>query len=177
MGKRKLQAKGIASVGARVINLRERFPSLDHGAVCDSLAAEFRDVHSASGVPIEELSAESELANEPAMKGFRDELGSSDFRLGRTPDFSHQLDTRIDGIAVFDVHMQVVGGKIEAATIFSDALFPGVIDLAMQALTGIDYGRTSIRIALEGLRPKFEDEGPRAALDALIEWLPANIDD
>merc|ERR1712113_1103535 len=65
--KRKLQAKGIASVGARVINLRERFPSLDHAAVCDSLAAEFRDVHSASGAPIEELSAESELANEPAM--------------------------------------------------------------------------------------------------------------
>ncbi|CAE7232750.1 lplA [Symbiodinium natans] len=41
--KRKLQAKGIASVGARVMNLRERFPEVSHDSLCDALVAEFRE--------------------------------------------------------------------------------------------------------------------------------------
>merc|ERR1712087_195783 len=175
--KRKLQAKGIASVGARVMNLRQRFEALDHDGVCDALAAEFRDVHVAHDVPIEELSLNSPLAQEPALLAFRQELGDPEWRLGRTPEFSHQLDTRIDGVAVFDVQFQVVAGKIEACKIFSDALYPAVIDKAMEALTDIDYGRKSVQTALEALLPAFADEGPRATLAALIEWLPANLDD
>merc|ERR1712087_767342 len=110
--KRKLQAKGIASVGARVINLRDRFPSLDHGAMCDALAAEFREVHAASDAPIEELTSDSPLAHEPEFDAFRKEIGDPEWRLGKTPEFSHQLDTRIDGVAIFDVFLQVEGGKI-----------------------------------------------------------------
>merc|ERR1712060_276766 len=69
--KRKLQAKGIASVGARVCNLRDRFPDLDHGVVCDALAAEFREVEAAKDTMIEDLNSNSPLANEPAFHAFR----------------------------------------------------------------------------------------------------------
>merc|ERR1712151_1492622 len=104
------------------------------------------------------------------------ELGDPDWRLGRTPEFTHQLDTRIDGVAVFDVQFQVVAGKIGSVKIFSDALFPAVIDGAMEALSGIEYGRKSVRAALDSLLPAFTEEGPRATLNALIQWLPANLD-
>merc|ERR1711862_104706 len=146
--KRKLQAKGIASVGARVINLRERFPELDHNAVCDALAAEFREVEGAKDTPIEDLNSNSPLADEPAFHAFRKEIGDPEWRLGKTPEFSHQLDTRIDGVAVFDVFLQVEAAKITEAVIFSDALYPAVIDKAMLALRGIDYGRNSVHSAL-----------------------------
>lgn len=176
--KRKLEAKGITSVGARVMNLQESFPALSHDTVCDALVAEFRDVHEAHQACVEELNLNSPLASEPALRAFHEELGDRKWRLGRTPEFSHRLETRIDGIAVFDVQMQVVGGKITETTIFSDALFPEVIDEAMQALRHVDYGRGSIRTALEALRPHFQEgEGPQKTLDALTEWLSANVDD
>jgi len=74
--------------------------------------------------------------------------------------------------------MQVIGGKINEVTIFSDALFPDVISQAMVALTGADYGRKSIGEALASLRPQFaRDEGPSKTLEALAEWMVASVDD
>lgn len=175
--KLKLQAKGIASVGARVQNLRESFPALDHSVLCDALVEEFREVEGAQGVPVEQLDEDSPLAAEPAFRKYRAELEDRDWRLGRTPEFTHQLETRVEGVALLDVQLQVAAGKIEEVAIFSDALYPDVIDRAMEALTGVEYGRASIRTALEGLRPHFEEEGPRKLVETLVDWLPANVDD
>ncbi|CAE8603839.1 unnamed protein product [Polarella glacialis] len=155
--RRKLQAKGIASVGARVMNLNESFPSLGHEDICEALIAEFRHREGAQEATIEELTETSPMAQEPEFRAVRAEMRGKEWRLGRTPEFTHQLDTRIDGVAVFDVMMKVHGGKIEEATIFSDALFPDVIDEAMKALKGAEYGRSGIADALGRLRPTFEE--------------------
>eukprot|EP00440_Ansanella_granifera_P045234 gb/GFBE01049017.1/.p1 GENE.gb/GFBE01049017.1/~~gb/GFBE01049017.1/.p1 ORF type:complete len:387 (+),score=85.73 gb/GFBE01049017.1/:1-1161(+) len=176
--KRKLQAKGIASVGARVMNLRESFPDLSHQALCDALVAEFRDKESAHEAVLEMVTEDSAMAQEPEFRAVRAELQDKEWRLGKTPEFSHQLETRIDGIAIFDVQMKVIGGKIEEVTIFSDALFPDVISKAMEALTGAEYGREGIRHALAALHPHFEaNEGPLRTLEALQEWMVASVDD
>jgi len=175
--KRKLQAKGIASVGARVMNLREQFSDLSHGSLCDAFEAEFREVYGAHETEVEILDASSPTASEAAFQAVVAELRSPEWRLGRTPDFSHKLDTRIDGIGVLDVHLEVVGGKIQEAVIFSDALFPEVISQAMMALKDAKYGRHGIRAALDGLRPEFEEEGPKVLLQALTDWLSAEVDD
>jgi len=175
--KLKLQAKGIASVGARVMNLREQFETLDHDALCSALVEEFRELEGAHGVPVETLDEDSSLAAEPAFCAYRAELEDREWRLGRTPEFTHQLETRVEGVALLDVQLQVVNGKVQQATIYSDALYPDVIDQAMSALTGVDYGRASMRAALEGLRPSFEEEGPQRLVDVLVNWLPANVDD
>jgi len=176
--KRKLQAKGIASVGARVMNLRERFPEIGHEKLCEALIAEFREVEEAGEAVVENITESSPMAQEPEFRSVRAELQAKEWRLGRTPEFSHRLETRIDGIAVFDVQMQVIGGKINEVTIFSDALFPDVISQAMVALTGADYGRKSIGEALASLRPQFaHEEGPSKTLEALAEWMVASVDD
>lgn len=174
--KRKLQAKGIASVGARVMNLRESFPKLTHQQLCDALIEEFRERHGATE-PLEEVTERSELTRAEAFQELVAELSDKSWRLGKTPEFSHQFETRIDGVGVFDVHLKVVQGVIEDATIFTDALFPDVITQAMHALKGRDYGRHSMRQALLELRPQFLEEGPRKSLDAMTEWMISNVED
>eukprot|EP00913_Durusdinium_trenchii_P025660 g24084.t1 len=106
----------------QVMNLREAFPSLTHQDLCDALTEEFRDREGAN------------------RKDLMAELGDKSWRFGKTPEFSHQFETRIDGVGVFDVHLKVVHGVIEDATIFSDALFPDVISAAMTSLCGVEYG-------------------------------------
>lgn len=175
--KRKLAAKGISSVGARVMNLRESFSSLNHDVLCEAFVAEFREVYGAQDVAVETLNRDSPIAAALEFKAVMTELQSSEWRLGRTPDFSHQLETRIDGVGVLDFRLEVVGGKIQEAVIFSDALFPDVIDQVMVALQGADYGRHGIRAALEPLRARFTEDGPRLLLDSLTEWMAANVDD
>lgn len=175
--KRKLEAKGIASVGARVMNLREQFPTLDHDAICQAFLHEFSAVeNNGKALPVEMVDEESVLAQQPELKAYRAELEDKEWRLGRTPDFSHKLETRIDGVAIFDVQMQVVGGKIEDIVVFSDALFPNVINEVMSALRGVEYGRRGIRQALEALRPMFHDEGPTKLLEAFHGWILSNVD-
>lgn len=174
--KRKLQAKGISSVGARVCNLRPLFPSLDHHALCEALIAEFRERVGTSEA-VEEIDEASALAQAPEFRAFRAELEDKEWRLGHTPDFSHKLETRIDGLGIFDVQMEVVNGKVSEAAIFSDALYPDVIDEVKRALPGAAYGREGLRAALEPLKPRFAEEGPQRLLQALSDWLVANVDD
>lgn len=175
--KRKLQAKGIASVGARVMNLKESFPALDHDAFCEAFIAEFRDTYDAQSTAVEQITGASDMAQDPAFAAFRSELQDKDWRLGRTPEFSHHLETRVDGVGVFDVRLQVIEGKVLEAVIFSDALYPEVIDQAMRVLAGAEYGRAGIKVALDGLQAEFPEAGPRRLLDSLTEWLVANVDD
>mmetsp|Transcript_108205 Transcript_108205/g.187298 ORF Transcript_108205/g.187298 Transcript_108205/m.187298 type:complete len:390 (+) Transcript_108205:58-1227(+) len=175
--KRKLQAKGVKSVGARVMNLQNSFPNVTHDAWTKAMIEEFCEVYDAHQVQVEDITADSEIAQEAAFREFHAEVNDKEWRFGRTPNFSHQLETRIEGVGIFDVRLQVVAGCITEATIFSDVLYPDVIDKAMQALTGVDYGRLGVRTALEGLRPHVDEGGPTACLDALLEWIVANVDD
>lgn len=175
--KRKLQAKGIASVGARVMNLREQFESLEHGGLCEAFVAEFRNIEGAEEAEVELIDESSPMCADPAFRALRAEMEAPEWRLGSTPAFSHQLETRIDGVGVFDVRLEVVRGRVTEAVIFSDALFPDVIDEAMRAMPGADYGRKGLRAALEPLRERFVEEGPRLLVDSMTEWIVANVDD
>lgn len=176
--KRKLQAKGIASVGARVLNLRDSFPEIDHDTWSDAMVTTFRKmVCGGADIPVEQIGEDSGIAQDPDFKALRNEISDREWCFGRTPEFSHQLDTRIDGIGVFDVRMQVVAGHIEEVVIFSDALYPDVIDKAMLALTGVEYGRNGLQTALAAAKTGIAEEGPRACFDALSDWLLANVDD
>merc|ERR1719491_118612 len=176
--KRKLQAKGITSVGARVLNLKDRFPDLDHASWSDAMIAAFREtIEGATDAPVEQILVDSPIAQEADFHKLHAGLSDHDWCFGRTPEFSHQLDTRVDGVGVFDVRMQVVDGRIKQAVIYSDALYPDVIDKAMAAMTGTEYGRRSLQTALGTARGEIEGDGPLACHDALADWLVANLDD
>merc|ERR1712137_732009 len=139
------------------------------------MIATFRDdVAGGIDIPIEDIDENSIVAKEPDLLALRAEVADREWNLGRTPEFSHHLETRIDGVAVFDVRMQVINGRIEEAVIFSDALYPDVIDKAMAALHGIEYGRHGVRAALGALASEVSEGGPQTCLQALSDWLVAN---
>jgi len=176
--KRKLQAKGIASVGARVLNLKDTFPSVNHSTWSDAMIATYGEiVGNGMDLEIEEIGVDSPLTKEPGLLEYRSEMTCADWNLGRTPEFSHQLDTRIDGIGVFDVHMEVVAGRVKEVVIFSDALYPEVIDKSMAALTGVEYGRRGMQAALGAIVSEVGEGGPRQSLEAMTNWLVSNVDD
>jgi len=176
--KRKLQAKGITSVGARVLNLKDSFPDIDHESWSEAMVASFSDmVGAGTNIPIENVDENSAFIQDADFQARVAEIRDSEWRFGRTPAFSHQLDTRIDGVGVFDVQMQVVDGRIKEAVVFSDALYPDVIDKVMAALAGVQYGRQGLQTALAAVRNDVEGEGPQACLEAFTDWLLTNIDD
>lgn len=174
--KRKLQAKGIASVGARVANLRALAPSLTHDDICNALISEFCSQVGAQDIPVEEIDASSSIAQNEAFRRYRAEIADDEWRLGRTPEFSHQLDTRIDGVGVFDVRLQVTGGVIDEVAIFSDALYPDVIDQLIVSLKGVEYGRRGLSAAFQDLHTQVAEGGPRQMLDAFAEWVLSEVD-
>lgn len=175
--KRKLQAKGISSVGARVMNLREQVPSLSHDDVCEAFIAEFQHQNAAEDVVAEHIDESSDLTKDSAFQKYRLELENHEWRFGRTPEFSHQLDTRIDGIGIFDVHMQVIGGKVQEAVIFSDTLYPDVIDTAVAALKGADYGLAGVGAAMDVVRNDYPEGPPAQVAEALAGWLVGSLMD
>lgn len=175
--KRKLEAKGIKSVGARVLNLADAYPNLNHDTLCDAFITEFKETHDAHDESVVMITEASDFVNTSAFCNYRAEMQDKEWRLGRTPEFSHHLETRIDGVGVFDVRMEVVGGKVKEAIIFSDSLHPDVVDKAMQALTGAAYGREGLQVALHSLRSAFPEEGARSCLEAFTNWLITNVDD
>jgi len=176
--KRKLQAKGISSVGARVLNLKDQFPDFTDDSLRQAFIDEFCAAHgvSASKTPIEMVD-DSPILSKPEVLGFHAEMADKEWRFGRTPEFTHQLDTRIDGVGVFDVRMDVVSGKIVETVVFSDALYPAVIDEIMLTLKNVEYGRGGIDAALKTLAPKFTEDGPAMLLKSFNDWLCANVDD
>lgn len=175
--KRKLQAKGIASVGARVMNLKEKFPEVSHDKLCDALVAEFREREGAQDAEIEEIDENSEMAQDLIFLHVRGELQNKEWHLGKTPEFSHQFETRIDGVGVFDVNLKVVQGRIEEVTIFSDALFPDVISESMNVLKGVEYGKSSVSAVLAMLRMEFDEPGPLKTLDSLSQFMVSSIEE
>ncbi|CAE6962772.1 lplA [Symbiodinium sp. KB8] len=100
-----------------------------------------------------------------------------EWRLGKTPEFSHQFETRIDGVGVFDVNLKVVQGRIEEVTIFSDALFPDVISESMNVLKGVEYGKSSVSAVLAMLRMEFDEPGPLKTLDSLSQFMVSSIEE
>eukprot|EP00438_Fugacium_kawagutii_P019697 Skav233741 [mRNA] locus=scaffold2303:122667:127341:+ [translate_table: standard] len=125
------------------MNLRETWT-----AHCDGRPREFRDQHS-TAAEVEDVTKDSELAEAQAFKAGTFASHRYESPIGKTPEFSHQFETRIDGIGVFDVHLKVVQGIIEDATIFSDALFPDVAWLSKVA--ELEDGHTTLDMPVKSL--------------------------
>lgn len=51
---------------------------------------------------------------------------------GKTPEFSHQFETRIDGVGVFDVHLKVVPRALRRSRWTLRTLGPGVVNLILE---------------------------------------------
>ncbi|AIJ10258.1 lipoate--protein ligase [Edwardsiella anguillarum] len=133
---KKLQAKGIASVRARVANLSEWVADIDHARLCDAIGEAFF-AHYGQRVAPQHISPQ----HLPDLPGFAQQFqrqSSWAWNYGQAPDFSHVMETRFDWGGV-ELHCEVTRGTIVRARLFSDALTPAPLEALAVALAGCSY--------------------------------------
>lgn len=144
----KLKAKGIKSVRARVANLVDFNETINHETLSDAIIEAFCEYHGETA-QVEQLD-EASLAKQPTLDTYYQQMADWDWRFGKTPEFTHHIETRFDW-GIMDVHMDVKQAIIREVVIFSDALNVELIDLLKDTLTGVKYSKTEIKNKLDEL--------------------------
>lgn len=133
---KKLQAKGITSVRARVANIAEFVPSVDHEKVCDAIKQAFF-AHFGQHTEIEYISPQAK----PDVEGFDaiyEKQCSWEWNFGQSPQFMHTFDERFDWGGV-ELHLDVKHGEIVDCKLFTDSLTPGPLELLANQMVGQAY--------------------------------------
>ncbi|WP_420229966.1 lipoate--protein ligase [Psychrobacter sp. ER1] len=144
----KLKAKGIKSVRARVANLVDFNEAINHETLSDAIIEAFCEYYGETA-SVEQLD-EASLAKQPTLNAYYQQMADWDWRFGKTPEFTHHIETRFDW-GMMDVHMDVKQAMITEVVIFSDALNVELIDLLKKTLTGIKYNKPEIKNKLDEL--------------------------
>lgn len=168
---KKLQAKGAESVRARVANLNEVAESLKHEHIVESMIASFEKFYGASS-EIESLTLES-LRQIPELKSQYDSLSSWDWLYGNTLEFSHKMDEYLS-LGLFDFHFQVEEGLIKDLKIFTDCLYPQLIEDLTMGLRHQIYRGETVREVMTNARKKYTDLS--TGLTELENWLCQHIE-
>lgn len=147
----KLQAKGIKSVRSRVANLVEFNEAINHETLSQAMIEAFCEYYGqdVADTPVEELD-EATLAQEPHLNKYYQQMADWEWRFGKTPEFSHHLETRFDW-GLIDLHLDVKQAVITEVVIFSDALNVELIEVLKEALTGVKYNQEAIAANLATL--------------------------
>ena len=144
----KLKAKGIKSVRARVANLVDFNEAINHETLSDAIIEAFCEYHGETA-QVEQLD-EASLAKQPTLNAYYQQMPDWDWRFGKTPEFTHHIETRFDW-GMMDVHMDVKPAMITEVVIFSDALNVDLIELLKKTLTGVKYNKPEIKNKLDEL--------------------------
>lgn len=166
----KLQAKGIKSVQARVMNLVDLVPGLDHDTFSAALVAEFFAYYGES-CPLETLDHEA-LGSIPSLNSYYETLRSWDWTYGKTPSFSHRLDHRFEWGTV-EIHLDAERGHMREVKLYSDSLDPDLIEAAPGYLTGRPYTPEGALAA--GAAHVAEDPDRSTPIGELYGWLASQL--
>lgn len=167
----KLKAKGIKSVRARVANLVDFNETINHETLSDAIIEAFCEYHGET-TQVEQLD-EASLAKQPTLNAYYQQMADWDWRFGKTPEFTHHIETRFDW-GMMDVHMDVKQAMITEVVIFSDALNVELIDLLKNTLTGVKYNKPEIKNKLDDLA-KAQPE-LAAQMDDFEQWLVGEME-
>jgi len=168
--KKKLMSKGIDSVRSRVANLTEFNSDLTHETLQERIFARFLERYGAEA-EVEHLSRER-LEEIPTLKEYYEELKDWNWRFGKTPDFSHHLYNRFDW-GEMDVHINTKRGVIDEVKIFSDILYPTLVDELEKRMVGVRYDKEAFRAFFAGAAEELPDL--RDMMTEFGDWLSAEI--
>jgi lipoate-protein ligase A len=168
---KKLQSKGKASVRARVMNLTELNSALDHETVCKALIEEFFAEHQGT-CEIETLD-QAWLEGIPTLREKYEHLASWDWRFGHAPQFHHEMAEYLSWGFV-QVFVDSEQGQITRARVFSDSLFPALVEAIETALQGKAYSQVGVEQAVAEatqLQPAHEAE-----LKEFAMWMKTQVE-
>lgn len=147
----KLRSRSVASVRARVVNLKEHCPALNRQLLTERLIRAFEDVYGLraerGGIP---LAAEADIRRETEKMASEAWLFPS-----RIPS-THRMEARFPwgGICL---ELEVERGRVKAADCRSDAMEEALIRDISEALEGCAYTGQALTERLETLLPREED--------------------
>lgn len=155
---------------SRVANLTEIDPAINYAAICDAVTESFFDYYQARCQP-ERISP----AALPDLPGFTEQFArqsSWEWNFGRSPDFSHLLDTRFAWGGV-EIHFDVERGVISRCQIFSDSLNPAPLEALATQLQGVAYRPDALAAAVARLQTAWPAQ--HEELSQLKSWLTASV--
>lgn len=137
---RKLQAKGVSSVRSRVCNLTE-FAPVTPEAMIAAIRKAFCEVY---GDVTDFVPTPEKLA---AMLLYREKQAGWDWRLGKTPAFDLELDTRFPWGGV-QILLTAKNSMVTEVSVFSDAMDPELPEDVRTRLTGRRFSSKDMADAL-----------------------------
>lgn len=168
---KKLQAKGKESVRARVANLNEVVPDIHHDKIVPAMIEAFEKFYGGKA-EIEYLTMES-LKKIPELKSQFESLSSWEWLYGNTLEFTHKMDDYLS-LGFFDFQFQVEDGMIKDLHIYTDCLYPHLIEELKEGLIKQAYNSASVGPVMRSLREQHPDL--IGGLTELEAWLCRNIE-
>lgn len=141
--KAKLQAKGVASVRARVINLKELAPSLTCDQMKTYMLQAFEEVYGQAAAPLPPI-------EETALAASIEQFSSWDFLYGATPPYSLTCAQRFDWGSI-ELNLQIEKGIIQGLTAYTDAMDHTLPQQLTAALAGAPFTAEAVQKALAPL--------------------------
>lgn len=163
---KKLQAKGITSVRARVANLNDISSGVTHQQICDSIISAFFTYYGEQ-VEAEHISPQAL----PDLPGFMETFArqsSWEWNFGQAPAFSHLLDNRFSWGGI-ELHFDVEKGHITRTQLFTDSLNPAPLEALAERLQGALYRSDILQQECESLIAEFPEQ--ETELREMAGWI------
>lgn len=168
---KKLESKGKASVRGRVMNLAEIAPDLTHENLVPAIVESFFEWH--GGRCEVEVLDPDHLEGQKTLKDQFEKYGSWEWRFGHAPQFKHQMVEYLSW-GFIEVHLDSEQGRISRVQVFSDSLFPFLIEGLQTALCDKPYSRAGMAGAIAEIR--HHHPGFDAELSELEFWLKTQVE-
>ena len=141
--KAKLEAKGVASVRSRVVNLKELAPDMTIAQMRENMVQAFQDVY---GFTAEEFILDDAMKAE--IQQLKDLYSSWDYLYGAPLSFSFSCEEKFDWGYV-GLQLDAKGGMIKQVDINTDAMDWTLPDSITKALTGCRFDTDSMVYSLQ----------------------------
>ena len=134
----KLKSKGVQSVRSRVANLCEFCPDCNVELVSRAMRQAFGEIY---GIPAEDFPMKR--LEKSMLEQSEEHFSSWDWKYGRSIPFQHELSCRFPWGEV-QIQLDVSGGIIRMANVFSDSMNPDWTQTLSDALKGQPYSQDAM---------------------------------
>ncbi len=169
---KKLQAKGKESVRARVVNLNQLNAKIEHDVFCKAVIKSFENFYNIKNTPVEVLDLEK-IQIIPEVLSVYNELSSWEWLYGKTLPFTHSLSEYLN-LGFFDFQFVVEDAIIKDLKIYTDSLYPLLIDDMQKNIIGKSYAPITIEQAFLNLQNNYIDI--TSDLEQLKVWLMSQLE-
>ncbi len=169
---KKMLSKGRTSVRARVMNLNEMAPAISHKTLVPHIIESFCQHYGSTAEP--ELLNPENLSKLPGLQERYEHMASWDWRFGHAPQFQQQLNEYLSWGFV-DVFLDTEHARLTRVEVYSDSLFPSLIEALQNALQGKAYSKDGIRAACSEARAHLKGEYENEVLE-FENWLLNQIE-